>query len=86
MVDIAAFMRVEPAIGSGPVASRIGWSASASSGVSGLLAMPTVKAPRRRASRRHVSVNGVVPLRVSKEAELEGLDVPEFGMLAYPED
>jgi len=30
-------------------------------------------------------VNAVRPLRVSKEAELEGLDVPEFGMLAYPE-
>jgi Amt family ammonium transporter len=30
-------------------------------------------------------VNAIVPLRVSKEAELEGLDVPEFGMLAYPE-
>jgi ammonium transporter, Amt family len=31
-------------------------------------------------------VNGIVPLRVSKEVELEGLDVPEFGMLAYPEE
>ena len=31
-------------------------------------------------------VNAIVPLRVSKETELEGLDVPEFGMLAYPED
>ena len=31
-------------------------------------------------------VNAVVPMRVSKEAELEGLDVPEFGMLAYPEE
>jgi ammonium transporter, Amt family len=31
-------------------------------------------------------VNAVWPLRVDKEAELEGLDVPEFGMLAYPED
>jgi Amt family ammonium transporter len=30
-------------------------------------------------------VNAVRPLRVSKEVELEGLDVPEFGMLAYPE-
>ena len=30
-------------------------------------------------------VNAIVPMRVSKEAELEGLDVPEFGMLAYPE-
>jgi hypothetical protein len=25
-------------------------------------------------------------MRVSKEVELEGLDVPEFGMPAYPED
>jgi hypothetical protein len=25
-------------------------------------------------------------MRVAKEVELEGLDVPEFGMLAYPED
>jgi hypothetical protein len=25
-------------------------------------------------------------MRVSKEVELEGLDVPEFGLLAYPED
>ena len=31
-------------------------------------------------------VNVAVPLRVSEEVELEGLDVPEFGMLAYPED
>jgi Amt family ammonium transporter len=31
-------------------------------------------------------VNVVRALRVDKEAELEGLDVPEFGMLAYPED
>src|SRR5438876_863257 len=31
-------------------------------------------------------VNAVYPLRVSKEVEQEGLDVPEFGMLAYPED
>jgi Amt family ammonium transporter len=31
-------------------------------------------------------INAAVPLRVSEEAELEGLDVPEFGMLAYPED
>ena len=30
-------------------------------------------------------VNAIRPLRVSKEAEIEGLDVPEFGMLAYPE-
>jgi Amt family ammonium transporter len=31
-------------------------------------------------------VNAVESLRVSAEAELEGLDVPEFGMLGYPED
>jgi len=31
-------------------------------------------------------VNAIKPLRVSREVELEGLDMPEFGMLAYPED
>ena len=31
-------------------------------------------------------VNAVKSMRVSKEVELEGLDVPEFGMLGYPED
>jgi ammonium transporter, Amt family len=31
-------------------------------------------------------VNVVRPLRVPKEVELEGLDVPEFGLPAYPED
>jgi Amt family ammonium transporter len=31
-------------------------------------------------------VSAVVPVRVSREVELEGLDVPEFGMLAYPEE
>jgi Amt family ammonium transporter len=31
-------------------------------------------------------VNAVRSMRVSKEAEIEGLDVPEFGGLAYPED
>jgi Amt family ammonium transporter len=31
-------------------------------------------------------VNAVCSMRVAKEVELEGLDVPEFGMLAYPED
>ncbi|MDE2128005.1 MAG: ammonium transporter [Armatimonadetes bacterium] len=31
-------------------------------------------------------VNKVVKLRVSPEVELQGLDVPEFGQLAYPED
>jgi ammonium transporter, Amt family len=30
-------------------------------------------------------VNAVYPMRVSAEAEIEGLDVPQFGMLAYPE-
>jgi Amt family ammonium transporter len=32
------------------------------------------------------AVNAVKSMRVSKEVELQGLDVPEFGMLAYPED
>ncbi len=32
------------------------------------------------------AVNAFRSMRVSKEAELEGLDVPEFGMPAYPED
>ena len=32
-----------------------------------------------------LNVNAISPLRVSKEAELEGLDVPEFGMPAYPD-
>jgi ammonium transporter, Amt family len=31
-------------------------------------------------------VNAVRSMRVSKEVELEGLDVPEFGLPAYPED
>src|SRR5262249_22781719 len=31
-------------------------------------------------------VNAVRSLRVAPEGELAGLDVPEFGMLAYPED
>jgi ammonium transporter, Amt family len=31
-------------------------------------------------------VNSVKSMRVSPEVELEGLDVPEFGMEAYPED
>jgi ammonium transporter, Amt family len=30
--------------------------------------------------------DAVKSLRVSREVELEGLDVPEFGMLAYPDD
>jgi len=30
-------------------------------------------------------VNSVRSMRVNKEAELEGLDVPQFGMEAYPE-
>jgi Amt family ammonium transporter len=32
------------------------------------------------------TVNAVRSMRVSKEVELEGLDVPEFGLEAYPED
>jgi Amt family ammonium transporter len=31
-------------------------------------------------------VNAIKSMRVSPEAELEGLDVPEFGISAYPED
>ena len=31
-------------------------------------------------------VNKFKPMRVTPEVELEGLDVPEFGMHAYPED
>ena len=31
-------------------------------------------------------VNAMRSMRVSKEVELEGLDIPEFGMLGYPED
>jgi Amt family ammonium transporter len=31
-------------------------------------------------------VNAIKPRRVSAEAEMAGLDVPEFGALAYPED
>ncbi len=32
------------------------------------------------------AVNAVKPMRVSKEVELEGLDVPQFGLPGYPED
>ena len=31
-------------------------------------------------------VNAITLLCVSKETEQEGLDVPEFGLPAYPED
>ena len=31
-------------------------------------------------------VNKIKSIRVAPEVELEGLDVPEFGMHAYPED
>jgi hypothetical protein len=31
-------------------------------------------------------VNAWKSMRVSAEVELEGLDVPEFGLPAYPED
>ena len=31
-------------------------------------------------------INAIKSIRVSPEVELEGLDVPEFGGLAYPED
>ncbi|MGA9352888.1 MAG: hypothetical protein WBV46_04305, partial [Terriglobales bacterium] len=32
------------------------------------------------------TVNKVRSMRVSAESEIEGLDMPEFGMPAYPED
>jgi Amt family ammonium transporter len=32
------------------------------------------------------SVNKVKSMRVAPEVEEEGLDVPEFGMVGYPED
>ena len=32
------------------------------------------------------AINALKTMRVPKEVELEGLDVPEFGMPAYPED
>jgi Amt family ammonium transporter len=32
------------------------------------------------------AVNAVKSMRVTREVELEGLDVPEFGLLSYPED
>ena len=31
-------------------------------------------------------MNAVRSMRVAPEVELEGLDVPEFGMPGYPED
>ena len=31
-------------------------------------------------------VNAIRSMRVSSDVELEGLDVPEFGIPAYPED
>jgi len=31
-------------------------------------------------------LNKVKSMRVAPEAELEGLDVPEFGLKCYPED
>jgi Amt family ammonium transporter len=31
-------------------------------------------------------VNTIKPMRVPAEVERDGLDVPEFGMVAYPED
>ena len=59
---VPAFSRVEPAIGSAPVSTRIGCAASASSVVSGLLATATVSAPRAAASCSTAQVNGVRPL------------------------
>ena len=60
---VPAFMRVEPAIGSGPVSRKTGESASSRIGVPRLLAMPMVERAARawpRAGRPRV--NGVVPL------------------------
>ena len=31
-------------------------------------------------------VNAISPMRVTADIEQQGLDVPEFGMAAYPED
>ena len=31
-------------------------------------------------------VNSIQSMRVAPEVEREGLDVPEFGLLGYPED
>jgi hypothetical protein len=31
-------------------------------------------------------VNKITSIRVSPEVEMEGLDVPQFGLLGYPED
>jgi hypothetical protein len=31
-------------------------------------------------------VNKIKSMRVAPEVELEGLDVPQFGLLGYPED
>jgi len=31
-------------------------------------------------------VSAIRTIRVSKEVELEGLDMPEFGMVAYPQE
>src|SRR5271155_113016 len=31
-------------------------------------------------------INAIKPIRVTKDEELEGLDVPQFGLPAYPED
>ena len=38
------------------------------------------------ASSATTFVNAVRSMRVTPDIELEGLDVPEFGMLGHPED
>ena len=78
---VPAFIRVEPAIGSGPVSSQIGQSASCRIGVSRLLAMPIVSAPRCLASRRQASVNGVVPLAATRDHDVRRSDAVLFDQL-----
>ena len=62
MVASPAFMRVEPASTSGPGRGATRTSASARSAAEGAHVTAMVRAPRRRASRRAASANGVTPL------------------------
>ena len=57
---VPAFIRVEPAIGSGPVSTAITMSAGTSPG-SGLEVSSAVRAPSCLASRSAASTNGVRP-------------------------
>ena len=59
---VPAFIRVEPAINSRPVSTKIGNFADASNTVPGLLATPIVTAPKEPACCSAATVNGVVPL------------------------